>query len=218
MVIRVVSSQIHKAEGCVFRLKRLMSTNMMSGKPAPAHIATNCQSRRSKRDVQPSREDLSAQEQGGLASYFHWKWKVKVLVAQSCLTLSDPIDCSLPQSAVHGISQARILEWVALSFSKGSPWPGDPACVSCIALRFCTTWATRETLYFHEPMVKYNDTFIRTMEGKGFQTKDFSNQKISIRKWTFSQSSWGRPLQTCKGLEFISCMSLEVAWRHSSGK
>lgn len=71
MVIRVVSSQIHKAEGCVFRLKRLMSTNMMSGKPAPAHIATNCQSRRSKRDVQPSREDLSAQEQGGLASYFH---------------------------------------------------------------------------------------------------------------------------------------------------
>ena len=39
------------------------------------------------------------------------------LVAQSCLTLSDPMDCSLPGSFVHGILQARILEWVAISFS-----------------------------------------------------------------------------------------------------
>ena len=39
------------------------------------------------------------------------------LVARSCLTLCDPVDCSLPGSSVHGISQARILEWVAISFS-----------------------------------------------------------------------------------------------------
>ena len=39
-------------------------------------------------------------------------------VAQSCLTLCDPIDCSLPGSPIHGIFQARILEWVAISFSK----------------------------------------------------------------------------------------------------
>ena len=44
---------------------------------------------------------------------------VKVLVAQSCSTLCNPVDCSLPGSSVHGISQARILEWVAISFSKG---------------------------------------------------------------------------------------------------
>ena len=41
-------------------------------------------------------------------------------VAQSCLTLHNPMDCSLPGSSVHGISQARILEWVAISFSRGS--------------------------------------------------------------------------------------------------
>ena len=41
-------------------------------------------------------------------------------VAQSCPTLCDPVDCSLPGSSVHGILQARVLEWVAISFSRGS--------------------------------------------------------------------------------------------------
>ena len=45
------------------------------------------------------------------------------LVAQSCPTLCDPMDCTLPGSSVHGISQARLLEWVAISFSRGSSWP-----------------------------------------------------------------------------------------------
>ena len=47
------------------------------------------------------------------------KMEVKVLLAQSCLTLCDPMDCSPPGSSVHGISQSRILEWVASSFSRG---------------------------------------------------------------------------------------------------
>ena len=46
--------------------------------------------------------------------------KVKVLVTRSCLTLCDPLDCSPPGSSVHGILQARILEWVAMLFSRGS--------------------------------------------------------------------------------------------------
>ena len=46
--------------------------------------------------------------------------KVKLLVAQLCPTLCDPMDCSLPDSSVHGILQARILEWVAIPFSRGS--------------------------------------------------------------------------------------------------
>ena len=46
-------------------------------------------------------------------------------VIQSWPTLCDPIDCSLPGSSIHGIFQARILEWVAISFSKGSSWPRD---------------------------------------------------------------------------------------------
>ena len=46
-------------------------------------------------------------------------------VAQSCPTLCDPIDCSLPGSSVHGIFQARVLEWVAISLSRGSSQPRD---------------------------------------------------------------------------------------------
>ena len=56
-------------------------------------------------------------------------------VAQSCLTLYNPMDCSLPGSFVHGIFQARVLEWVAISFSKGSFQPWDQTQVSCIADR-----------------------------------------------------------------------------------
>ena len=49
---------------------------------------------------------------------------MKSEVAQSCHTLCDPMDCSPPGSYVHGIFQARILEWVAISFSRGSSDPG----------------------------------------------------------------------------------------------
>ena len=50
-------------------------------------------------------------------------WKCKVLVIQSCLTLCDPVHCSLPGSSVYGILQGRILEWIAFSFSRGSSQP-----------------------------------------------------------------------------------------------
>ena len=61
--------------------------------------------------------------------------KRKVLVAQLCSTLCDPTDYSPPGSSVHGILQARILEWVAISFSKGSSQPGDQTQVSYIGRR-----------------------------------------------------------------------------------
>ena len=64
---------------------------------------------------------------------------------QSCLTLCDPIDCSLPGSSVQGILQARILGWVVIPFSKGSSWPREWTQVSCIASRFFTVWATRKS-------------------------------------------------------------------------
>ena len=56
-------------------------------------------------------------------------------ITQSCLTLCDPVDCSPPGSSAHGILQARILEWVAISFSKGSSQPRDRTQVSRIAGR-----------------------------------------------------------------------------------
>ena len=73
------------------------------------------------------------------------KRKVKVLLAQSCPTLWDPMNCSPPGSSVHGILQARIMEWVATAFSRGSSRPRDQIQVSHIAGRFFTIWATRET-------------------------------------------------------------------------
>ena len=56
-------------------------------------------------------------------------------VSQSCLTLCDPMDYNLPGSSIHGIFQARVLEWVAISFSRGSSWPRERTWVSRIAGR-----------------------------------------------------------------------------------
>ena len=57
--------------------------------------------------------------------YTHISGKVKVKVTQSCLTLCNPMDCSLPGSSVHGIFQTRILEWATVPFSRGSSQPRD---------------------------------------------------------------------------------------------
>ena len=72
---------------------------------------------------------------------------VKLKAAQSCLTLCDPMDYT-----VHGILQARILEWVAVPFSRGSSWPRNWTGVSCIAGRFFINWAIREALEKEIPL------------------------------------------------------------------
>ena len=71
-------------------------------------------------------------------------------ITQSCMTLCDPIDCSLPSSFVHGIFQARILEWVDIFFSRWSSWPKDQTYVSwvyCICRWILYHWATWDALY-----------------------------------------------------------------------
>ena len=68
----------------------------------------------------------------------------EVLLAQSCLTLCDPMDCSPTGSSDHGIFQTRILQWVAISFSRGYSQPKDWTWVSFTAGRFFIVWATRE--------------------------------------------------------------------------
>ena len=65
-------------------------------------------------------------------------------VAKSCPTLWDPMDFSPPGSSVHGILQARILEWVAIFSSRGSSWPRDWAPVSCTSRPVLYHWATWE--------------------------------------------------------------------------
>jgi len=69
-------------------------------------------------------------------------WESESEVAQSCLTLCDPMDCSLLSPSGHGIFQATILEWVAISFSRGSSWPRDGTQVSRIVGRCFTVWAS----------------------------------------------------------------------------
>ena len=65
-------------------------------------------------------------------------------VTQPCPILCDPVDCNLLDFSIHGILQARILEWIAISFSRGSSRPRDQTRVSRIGGRRFNLWATRE--------------------------------------------------------------------------
>ena len=89
-----------------------------------------------------------AKERGGGGK--DWELGVSVLVTQAFLTLCNPMDCSLPGSSVHGIFQARILEWVAISFSRGSSWSRDQAWVSCVGRWILYHWDTREALIINK--------------------------------------------------------------------
>ena len=84
---------------------------------------------------------------------------VCMLVAQSCLTLCNPMDCSVPDSSIHGILQARILKWVTIRFSRGSSQPRDWTQLSLIAGRFFTVWATREAPKWYRHLQNVYSTF-----------------------------------------------------------
>ena len=64
------------------------------------------------------------------------------------------MDCNLPGSPVHGILSAKILEWVAISFSRGSSWPRDWTQVPCIAGRLFTIWAIEKSLRSNQSILK----------------------------------------------------------------
>ena len=88
--------------------------------------------------------EITLKIERGMAEFENGRKERKSEVTQSCLTLCDPTDCNPPGSSIHGIFQARILERVAISFSRRSSHPRDWTQVSCIAGRRFTTWATRE--------------------------------------------------------------------------
>ena len=100
--------------------------------------------------------------------YFH---RVYILVCPLSLShalLCDSINCSPPGSSIHGILQARILEWVAISFSKGSSWPRDWTNVSWISCTgrqifyFCAPGKPRTVVYHPQNnfLVLYSELFI----------------------------------------------------------
>ena len=71
-------------------------------------------------------------------------------VAQSCPIVCVPMDCSPPGCSIHGIFQMRVLEWTAISFSRGSSWPRDQTQTSCIAGR-CFTALPSESRFYEQP-------------------------------------------------------------------
>ena len=100
---------------------------------------------------------------------------VKVLVIQSCLTLCYPTDYNLSGSSVHGILQVRILEWVAIPFSRESSQPRDWTWVSCITGRFFTIWVIRKA----QPKGKGN-YYRRIPEVKKKETVYYQNLYMSF--------------------------------------
>ena len=105
-------------------------------------------------------------------SLSHWTTgKVKVKSFSRVWLFATPMDSSLPGSAVHGIFQARILEWAAISFCRGSSQPRDWTQVSCIADRHFIVWATREALDHREvPVFSFTNNFAYQMS-KPFTTR-----------------------------------------------
>ena len=104
-----------------------------------------CSHRHSHRELENECTDLG---EGGQGEGWIGRFGIDVcavppcVCSQSCLTLCDPMDSSPPGSSVHGTFLARILEWVAISFSRASSWLRDQTClshISCIAGRFFTT-------------------------------------------------------------------------------
>ena len=95
----------------------------------------------------------------------HWTGyihnKVRAQLLQSCPTLCNPMGCSPPGSSVHGVSQARILEWVTMPFSRGSFQPGkNPCFLNCRWILYC--WASREAPYMHVCIFTYLCVYMYT--------------------------------------------------------
>ena len=112
---------------------------------------------------------------------------VLCLVSQSCLTLCDPVDYSPPGSSVHGILQARILEQVAMPFSRRSSQPRDRTQVSCIAGGFFTDWATREAQWQRLACCKNNYVTLPRSNGNYLEIVCSSGYQLLI---CFSTDRW----------------------------
>ena len=118
-------------------------------------------------------------------------WKVKLWVVQSCLTLCHPTDCSRPGSSVRGSLKERMMEWVAIAFSRGSSWPRVWTWVSCISGRFFTFRATMEVLWVNSvPQISMSP---RTQNVTLFENKIFADViKVRVKmssKWTANPMS-----------------------------
>ena len=115
---------------------------------------------------------------------------VCVFVTQSCLTLWDPTDCNPPGSSVYGILLAKILEWVAIPFSKGSSRPRDWTWVSCTPGGFLTVWATREAHILWNTALQIGTTYERLTQLSSSSSMNKITQGIAQHKpWFFPKAT-----------------------------
>ena len=134
------------------------------------------------RSLSETQEPITSQRRPELGKQFPTSAR-KVLLIQSCPTLYGPMNCSPPDSSVHRILQARTLEWVAISFSRGSSQSRNQTGVSCIAGGFFTSWATRES------PSGYNIHVI--MDSLHFlKFKNFCASKGAIQKVEIQPTEW----------------------------
>ena len=138
---------------------------------------------------------------------------MKVLVAQLCLTLCDPRDCSPPGFSVHEILQARILEWVAIPFSRGSSWSKDWTLISCITGRFFTIWVTGKPRICLQCGKSGFDLWVEKGSIPVFLPGEFHGQRSLA-----GYSPWGhKELYTTEWLTLSTSNSgIKQAWRHYS--
>ena len=111
-------------------------------------------------------------------------WHSQCSVAQLCPTLCNPMDCSPLGSSVHGILQARIMEWDAIPSFRASSWPRDRTQVSCIAGRFFIIWSTREACPPRKPvsMSLVASGSVPAVQPKGCGC-GFSGSKVGGNNW-----------------------------------
>ena len=121
------------------------------------------------------------------------------LVAKPCLTLYDPMDCSLPGPPVHGILQARILEWVAISFFRGSSQLRNWTQISCITGRVFTYWAMREALSEVIDISPSNldSSLCFIQAGISYSAYKLNKQGDNIQPWGTSFPMWNQSVVPC---------------------
>ena len=100
----------------------------------------------------------------------------------------EPIDCSLPTSSVHRVLQARKLEWVAISFSRGCSQPRDQIQVSCIAVSLFTDWATREALMVIS-LSKLRQ-IVKEREAWHAEVHGVTKNQMRLSDWTTTATTW----------------------------
>ena len=124
------------------------------------------------------------------------------------------MDCSLPGSSVHGILQARILEWVAIPFSRGSSRPRDWTQVSCTVGRFFTIWATRKsninilTTYYISSVQFSRSVISNSLQTHGLQHTRLPcpSPNLGACSNPYPSSWWCHPAISSSVIPFSSCL------------